>query len=372
MKKTKVRRWDLRRMIVFSGVAISFVFLSNTGCADRRAQPSTASRGMPVMGTEAVVVLPAYSGRSVEAAAEIVWAVCNDIEKRVSVFCGESELSAVNRQAGAAPVAVSAVTLEIVAMALEYARLSEGAFDPTVAPLLRLWRGNGDIAPQSLPDSREIRQQLKLVGHSKARVDRDEGTVFLEKEGMMLDLGGIAKGFATDRATAALQAAGYEAFLVNLGGDIRCVGAPDGTAAWRVGVRDPFNAGNILGVLSMGSLPAVATSGNYERFVEIDGKEYGHLIDPRTGGPARGMAGVTVLAADAATADALSTALFVAGIDRAPAILARMTDVEALLIPDAFPLQIWVTPGFADSFAPLPEHENALRRLPVKRGNAQM
>ncbi len=314
------------------------------------------------MGTQASVTLPAHSAARLDEAADIVEAVFSDIEQKMSLYRTDSELAAINRAAGMVPVAVSPVTLNTVALAIKYARLSNGMFDPTMTPLLQSWRDAATDEPE-IPDAETLAQALTLVDFRRIEIDTEETTVFLQQQGMVLDLGGIAKGEAADLAAATLKAKGYDAFLIDLGGDIRCAGAPTGHSAWRVGVRNPFDRKQMLGVLRMQPWPAVTTSGNYERFIEINGKRFGHIIDPRTGQPVQGMAGVTVAAENAGKADALSTALFVAGLNMAPEIIARSSPVEALLVPDRLPLEIWVTPGFDNAFEPNPEYQDAIRLL---------
>jgi thiamine biosynthesis lipoprotein len=139
---------------------------------------------------------------------------------------------------------------------------------------------------------------------------------------------------------------------VNLGGNIRCSGKPRDQGAWRVGVRHPFKPDSLVGTFEISKGLATATSGNYERFVEIDGKRYAHILDPRTGQPVMGMAGVTVVCTNATMADAMSTALYVMGMKDGMSILRDMPDCAALFIPDKEPIELWATPAFKKRFAP--------------------
>ena len=171
---------------------------------------------------------------------------------------------------------------------------------------------------------------------------------------MLLDLGAIAKGYAVDVAWASLKAAGHANLLIDLGGNLRAIGeAAPGRGGWRTGVRNPFDHG-LIGRFLMRDGEAVATSGNYERFVEINGIRYAHIMDPRTGSPVTGMAGTTVLAPDAMTADALSTTLFILGPAKGAALLRNHPGCEALWIPDTpDTLTVIATPGMADRLTPL-------------------
>ncbi len=337
--------------------------LTILGCAEQRTPPaSVSSRTILVMGTMASVKLPFTAASRLDEAADIAEAVFREIDEKMSRYRPDSELSEINRQAGRTPVRVSPVTLNTVVLSKKYARLSQGAFDPTIAPLLELWQDDHSDR-RAPPGAEALAHARELVDYQKIQVDMEQGTVFLQREGMRMDLGGIAKGKAADLAAEALTKAGFENFLVDLGGDIRSAGAPDKRSAWRVGVRNPFDTELMLGVLNLQPLPAVTTSGNYERFVIIDGERFGHLIDPRTGRPAQAIAGVTVIARTAAAADALSTALFISGIQQSPQLYERLHDVEALLIPNRQPPELWVTPGFTAMFEPHPEHRDAIRFL---------
>lgn len=326
---------------------------------------SVVSRTLWVMGTEASVALPAPDAARIDEAADLVEAVFLDVEQRLSRYRADSELSAINHAAGIERVVVSPLTLNTVARAYHYAEFTHGMFDPTIPPVLQHWR-DAAAGHTGVPDARELARALARVDYRQIDIDPEASTVFLEQRGMVLDLGGIAKGKAVDLAAAALEAEGYDAFLIDLGGDIRCAGAPAGAPAWRVGVRNPFNTRKLLGVFHMRAFPAITTSGNYERFVEIDGQRYGHIIDPRSGQPAQGMAGVTVAAENTTKADALATALFVAGLDNAPRIIARIAPAGILMVPDRQPLEIWMTPEFKEAFDPTPEYRNAIRTITVK------
>ncbi len=350
------------RFTVRAGWGALLLLLLTLGCAERRVPASVRSRTLWVMGTEASVVLPGSDADRLANAADRVETVFQETESRLSRFRDTSELTAINRQAGLSPVSVSPETLHTLNLALTYARLTGGAFDPTVAPLVALWQA---ASTAGVPSPATVARCLSLIGYTKVQSDPVAKSVFLSHEGMQLDLGGIAKGTAVDRAAAALLAAGHDRFLIDLGGDIRCQGAPDGQPAWRVGVRDPFDKRQLLGVVRMAPSSAIVTSGNYERFIVVDGQRYGHLIDPRSGYPVRGMAGVTVMADEAGVADAMSTALFVLGMDQATALLARHPGIEAMLIPDRKPLEIWVTPGLKPRFEPSAEYQAAVRLLPI-------
>jgi thiamine biosynthesis lipoprotein len=280
------------------------------------------------------------------------------VDRRLSTYIPTSEISRLNAVAGRAPMALSGDTLKLLALAAHYGDVSGGAFDVTVAPLMALWGFRDGELPTALPDRAWVGEVLPLVNYRL--IEHDEDGVRLPRRGMRVDLGGIAKGHAVDLAFDRLQAEGRDSMLVNLGGNMRGSGEAATGRAWRVGVRNPFSRGELLGTVALSDGRAVATSGNYEKFVEIDGQRYAHVMDPRTGSPVKGMAGVTVLSRTAVEADALSTALFVSGMDGAGEILANTPDVEVLFVPDRQPVEIHLTPGFAQYFTPLPSYKNAV------------
>jgi len=183
-------------------------------------------------------------------------------------------------------------------------------------------------------------------------------------KGMAVDLGGIAKGYAVDRAFDYCRSAGIKDFLIDLSGNMRVSGRPQWGEDWQIGVRDPFDRSRLIGKVALPSGMALATSGSYERFVEIGGQRYSHIIDPRTGYPVTGTAGVTILCGDATTADGLSTSFFVVGLKGTARLLQRTPGAEVLILPDKYPLEIWLTPGFAKTFVPIPELSKAVRLLP--------
>jgi len=182
---------------------------------------------------------------------------------------------------------------------------------------------------------------------------------------MSVDLGGIGKGYAVDMAFEMVRRSGVNAAMLDLGGNIRVLGQADSGTNWTIGVRNPFEREQMLGKIALPNGMAVATSGNYERFVEMGGRRYSHIIDPRTGYPVEGMAGVTVVAPDASMSDALSTGLFVLGSQASLDVLKSLPGAEALFIPDRARIEIWLTAGMERLFVPHPESASSVKILPA-------
>jgi thiamine biosynthesis lipoprotein len=319
------------------------------------------------MGTFASIDVPAREAGKLDAYAAQARDIFEDINGSLTVYSADSELARVNLSAGTAPVPVSDDTAAAVRLALHYAEVSGGSFDPTVAPLVRLWGFSGGTPPPELPAAGMIKDALGTVGHAGVKLTPRSADacggwqVALERRGMSLDLGGIAKGHAVDLCYDRLAAMDAQHVMVNLGGNIRCRGEASPGRPWRIGIRNPFNQSEIVGVVELSDGWSVATSGNYERFVTIGGQRYTHIIDPRTGYPVKGMAAVTVISPSAVEADAMSTACFVMGVSRATALLATLPDCHVLFIEDERPLTLRLTSGFAGFFAPAQAFSSRVR-----------
>lgn len=242
--------------------------------------------------------------------------------------CNLSDVCRINQQAGIAPVRVDADTLAMLALAQKYHDLSAGAFDVTIGPVMDLWGFAGDT-PHSPPANR-ITETLALVDNESLTVNTPEQTVFLQKAGMKLDLGAVAKGYATEKALQALLRHGVKKALIDAGGNIRVLGSNTRNSPWRIGIKDPRQGEAMVAVVALEDAAAV-TSGDYYRYFEVDGKRYHHILDPRSGYPASTNRSVTVISKDAGLADVLSTALFVLKGEEAVA-LAEKIGVDLFLV----------------------------------------
>ncbi len=239
-----------------------------------------------------------------------------------------SDVASINRWAGIKAVPVSAEVLSVIWRAEEISRASEGYFDISIGALLDLWgfEDNGG----RLPATGEVSKALHSVGYRAIHVDERASTVELKKKGMRIDLGGIAKGYAVDRAFELLKSRGYRNMIVNAGGDIRVSGRKT-RGPWVIGIQDPRDRSQILATINAEDI-SVATSGDYERYFEREGERYHHLLDPFTGFPARQCRSVTILAKDSLSADGLATAVFVMGPKRGLPLIEAMEGVEGLIV----------------------------------------
>lgn len=319
-----------------------------TGCRER---PKINESSFTAMGTGGSLAIAATHPDQVPYYASAVKGILEELEAEMSFHRDTSDLSRLNRSAGGTPVPVSGHMYRVLELSKSFGERSGGAFDVTVGPLVRLWGFAGGTPPEDPLSPAAVQGALGNVGYQHLVLSSN--TAFLDKAGVQADLGGIAKGYAADVCAQALLDRGATNFLVNLGGNMKAVGRPPLHRYWKIGVRNPFDRDNILGVLRLRSGMAVATSGNYERFVTIHGKKYAHILNPRTGMPVEGMAAVTVLAPTAVEADALSTSLFVLGVEEGTRMLRGTPGGEALFVLDRQPIEIWMTPGFRAAFSPI-------------------
>lgn len=309
---------------------VLLLILATVTSAAAADAPRTVRFARPTMGTVGTIAVVTGDSASVIAAVDAAWRQIQATDRRFSNWQPESELSRANRALDQGPVRLSAPAAQLLDQALRVAAESGGAFDPTVEPLIRLWGFLGG-AP-AVPDRDAIEATLARVGAGHLSVV--EGTLSASRPGVRVDLGGIAKGHAVDRAAAALRAHGIEHALVDVSGNMIGLGHPAGRDHWTVGVRDPESEDDWFATLALGA-GAIATSGNYEQFIDVDGRRYGHVIDPRTGWPVDDLVSVTVVAPTAVEADAWATALLVLGSEDARRILAERDDLDGLLVQSA-------------------------------------
>lgn len=273
------------------------------------------------MGTPCRVLFYARDVDEAERARRAAFAELAGVDERMSDYREQSEVSLLSRRSGSGPIPVSEPLFRVLWAAERFSELSGGAFDVTVGPVVELWRKARREA--RLPDPQELREALERTGWRKLVLDPSARTARLERPGMRLDLGGIAKGYACDRALEALARLGIRRAMVDTGGGMALGDPPPGRAGWRIQVAD--RSENVLILAGCG----VATSGDWERYVEIDGVRYSHIVDPSTGLGLTSRILVTVVAPDGMSADALSTALSVLGPERGLRLAEDLPGVEA-------------------------------------------
>jgi len=280
---------------------------------------------------DTVVTIAVYdqdkSTNRIRSAIDATFDSIRAIENMTSNYIDSSEISYINSVAGQRQINISASTKKIILESIRIGNLSEGAFNISTWPVLKLWHFNSDS--QVIPDKEEICEMLKFVDYQKIQIN-DDKLSFLE-QGMGIDLGGIAKGYAIDRAVKILQDMGVQEMMVNAGGDLRVVSGPTTKGKRRIWIQHPRNKSKLWGYFKLDT-GSVATSGDYERFFVYDNVRYHHILDPSTGYPANCCISVTVQAETAMLADALSTAVFVMGPQKGLELVETLKDVEVVIL----------------------------------------
>lgn len=284
----------------------------------------------PHMGTRFRIVLYAPDAALAARASDQAFERIARLDNTMTDYQSGSELMSLCRKAGGPPVAVSEDLFRVLAASQELARRSKGAFDITAGPVVHLWRRAR--RRRELPDAKELCQARRLVGYRLLRLDAKARTAQLLMPGMMLDLGGIAKGYAADEALKVLARHGVTRALVAAGGDIALGAAPPGEPGWRVGIAPLESPESPPSRFLLLHDAGVSTSGDAEQHTEIGGVRYSHIIDPRTGRALTGRSSVTVVAPDATSSDGLATALSVLGPRGARAILRAYPQSGALIV----------------------------------------
>ena len=254
------------------------------------------------------------------------------IERLLTTFDEASETNLINRNAGIGPVRVSGETFDLIQRSVRISGITQGAFDISYGSVdKRLW--NFDQQMQRLPDKATARKRVRLINYRNILLDTGSSTVFLKNKGMRIGFGGIGKGYAAERAKKVMQEMGVRSGVVNASGDLVAWGyQPDGKP-WTIGISNPDTPEKVIGLLNVTDM-ALATSGNYEKYVLIDGKRYSHTIDPRTGLPVTGVKSVTIICPNAEIADAMATPVMIMGVRTGMDMINQISHLEAIIIDD--------------------------------------
>ena len=274
-----------------------------------------------LMDTEVKIILPQGS----EEDFTIAFNEIKRVESLMDVYNPDSEISRINRLASKEAVKISKEIFEVLEEASKYSRLTSGAFDVSIRPLSALWGERGRL--KEAPALKEIENKRSLVNYKDIILDETKGTVRFGKEGMAIDLGGIAKGYALDRAIKVLKGRGIKEALINAGGDIRVIGERN----WKVGLQHPRKENKVLAVIRLKD-QAIATSGDYQRYFIKEGKRYHHIINPETGYPAVECISVTIFAPQATQADILATGIFILSPETGMKLIESLEGVEGIII----------------------------------------
>jgi thiamine biosynthesis lipoprotein len=295
-------------------------------------EPLIYKRGMRLMGNHFEISVVAVEKAWADAMIDIGVAEIQRIEKLLTAYAEDSETNQVNAAAGEHPVKVSEETFRLIQRSLRISGITQGAFDISYGSVdKRLW--NFDASMIQLPDARTARRMVKLINYRNIILDEAAMTVFLKEKGMRIGFGGIGKGYAAEMAKRVMKEAGVTSGIVNASGDLTTWGLQPNGEPWTIGIVDPNHSGKIFSYMNITDI-AVATSGNYEKYVMINGVKYSHTIDPHTGLPVRGIKSVTIISPNAEIADAMATPVTIMGIKAGLAMINQLKDVEAIVIDD--------------------------------------
>ena len=291
-------------------------------------ESAVVTRVQMQMGTLVKITAVARSESIAQAAATAGFAEIRRLEELLSTWIPTSELSRVNAAAGVLPVHVSLETLTVVQRAVQAAEMTDGGFNIAIGPAVDAW---SVMEGRRIPTESELDALRPLVDLMSVHANVREKTIYLEKIGMRIDVGGIGKGYAADQAVEALRRAGAVAGVVALSGDIKTFGRLPGGKMFPVGIQHPRQDGAVLAWIDLQD-EAISTAGDYERFFEREGVRYHHILDPRTLQPARSCQSVTVIAREGVWADGLDTGIFVMGAKRGMELVEQLPDVEAIIV----------------------------------------
>jgi thiamine biosynthesis lipoprotein len=254
------------------------------------------------------------------------------IEKLLTTFDDNSQTNQINKEAGISAVKVDKEVFDLIKRSIKISTITDGAFDITYGSIdKRLW--NFDKSMTALPDKATAKSMVKLINYRNVILNADNCSVMLKQKGMRIGFGGIGKGYAAEMAKALLKKNGVESGIVNASGDLTTWGLQSNGKPWTIGVANPNASHELFSYLDVTDM-AVATSGNYEKFVMINGKKYSHTIDPRTGLPVMGIKSVTIITLNAEIADAMTTPVMIMGIRAGLDLINQIKDIEAIVIDD--------------------------------------
>ncbi|MFA6247721.1 MAG: FAD:protein FMN transferase [Mucilaginibacter sp.] len=287
---------------------------------------------LKLMGNRFEISVVANDAEWAQQRIEMAIAEIRRIEKLLTTFSDDSQTNQINKMAGIAPVKVDQEVFDLIARSLKISELTQGAFDITYGSIDKsLW--NFDLNMKALPNAATARASVRLINYENVILDSQKVTVFLKEAGMRIGFGGIGKGYAADKSKAVLQANGVKSGIVNAAGDLVTWGTQPGGKPWTIAIADPDQETTPFSTLNISNM-AIATSGNYAKYVIIGGKKYSHTIDPKTGLPVSGIKSVSIISPSAEFADAMATPVTVMGAYVGLDLINQLQNVACVIITD--------------------------------------
>lgn len=309
----------MRKILISFLIFLALIVLGCSSICGKKAYKETR------LSMYTIVSITVYSDSKKKAKDAIneAFRELDRIGNLLNFYSEKSEITKINKNAGIRPVKVSRETMEIIKKALFVSDNTEGSFDITVGPLVRLW----DFKNKRLPNDKELKDKLKFIGYKNIILNEYDNTVFIKKKGSQIDLGGIIKGYSADKVVELLKNKGIDAGLVAVGGDIKTFGLRPDKKPWSIGIQNPRQKSaddEIIAVVKSLSELAISTSGDYEKYFILDGIRYHHLLKPSTGYPSYNSRSVTVISKESALSDAFSTGIFILGPEKGLKILEKL------------------------------------------------
>ena len=288
-------------------------------------------RTLKLMGSRFSITVVASNEKEANTNIDLAVNEITRIEKLISSWDPSSQTSNINRNAGKQPVKVSKELFNLIERSIAISKLTDGAFDISYASMDRIWKYDGSMT--EMPSKAEIEKSVSKIGYKNIILNKNDQTVFLKEEGMKIGFGGIGKGYAADKAKVLLMSKGVKGGIINASGDLNAWGKQFDGKDWMVAITNPLNKEKAFTWMPVNN-SAVVTSGNYEKFVKLDGTRYSHIIDPRTGYPSTDIISVTIFTQSAELADGLSTSIFVMGVETGLHFINQMKNVECIIVDE--------------------------------------
>lgn len=312
----------MRNKFLFTGLMLlNFVAFSQ----------QNVKKTLKLMGSRFDITVVASSETEGNSLINLATDEISRIEILISSWDPNSQTSLINKNAGVKAVKVDKELFDLIERAIAISKLTNGAFDITYASMDRIWKYDGSM--KQMPTSELIKTSIERVGYQNILLDKDKNTVFLKLTGMKIGFGAIGKGYAADKAKQLLKSKGVKAGIINASGDLNAWGKQANGESWMVAITNPLNKEKAFSWLPIDNA-AVVTSGNYEKFVSFNGIRYSHIIDPRTGYPSTGIISVSVMTSNAEFADAISTSVFVMGVETGLNFINQLKGVECIIVDD--------------------------------------
>ncbi|MBS3992668.1 MAG: FAD:protein FMN transferase [Bacteroidetes bacterium] len=297
--------------------------------AESVAQDTSYTKVVKLMGSRFDLSVVAPNETEANSYINLAIEEITRIEKLISEWDTKSQTSAINRNAGIKPVKVDKELFELIKRSIQISKLTQGAFDISFASIDKVWKYDGSM--QKLPTEAAIQKSVEKIGYQNIELNEAQQTVFLKLAGMKIGFGAIGKGYAADKAKQVLIEKGVKAGIINASGDLNSWGTQPNGDLWKVGITNPLNKEKVFSWLPIEN-SAVVTSGNYEKYVTLNGVRYTHIINPKTGYPVVGLNSVTIFSESAELADALATAVFVMGLESGMDFINQLNGIECIII----------------------------------------